>query len=65
MALGLGCIRPDQGARKNKELERIMNLWMKHYNKAIKILLLGAGETGKTTIIKQMKILHIQGFTER
>lgn len=23
----------------------------------------GAGESGKTTIIKQMKILHIQGFS--
>jgi len=29
------------------------------------ILKLGAGESGKTTIIKQMKILHFQGFTER
>jgi hypothetical protein len=23
----------------------------------------GAGESGKTTIIKQMKILHVEGFT--
>lgn len=23
----------------------------------------GAGESGKTTIIKQMKILHVQGFS--
>ncbi|XP_050294827.1 guanine nucleotide-binding protein G(f) subunit alpha [Anthonomus grandis grandis] len=29
-----------------------------------KILLLGTGESGKTTIIKQMKILHINGFSE-
>jgi hypothetical protein len=31
----------------------------------VSFLLAGAGESGKTTIIKQMKILHISGFSER
>ncbi|XP_037784644.1 guanine nucleotide-binding protein G(s) subunit alpha-like [Penaeus monodon] len=49
--------------RASKDLEKKISSWMKDYKKAIKILLLGAGESGKTTIIKQMKILHISGFT--
>ncbi|GFG30691.1 hypothetical protein Cfor_07468 [Coptotermes formosanus] len=48
----------------NQQLEKKLKTWNKDYMKAIKLLLLGAGESGKTTIIKQMKILHISGFSE-
>ncbi|XP_021962817.1 guanine nucleotide-binding protein G(f) subunit alpha isoform X2 [Folsomia candida] len=52
------------GRKISQQVEKILKEHNENYNKIIKILLLGSGETGKTTIIKQMKILHVQGFND-
>uniref|UniRef100_A0A2A4IT67 Guanine nucleotide-binding protein G(F) subunit alpha n=1 Tax=Heliothis virescens TaxID=7102 RepID=A0A2A4IT67_HELVI len=53
----------DEVEEHSKQIDREIKQWIKFYNQAIKLLLLGTGESGKTTIIKQMKILHVQGFS--
>ncbi|KAL1871607.1 hypothetical protein VTK73DRAFT_1956 [Phialemonium thermophilum] len=46
--------------RIDKELEEDS----KRLRKECKILLLGSGESGKSTIVKQMKIIHLKGYSE-
>ncbi|KAI2809149.1 hypothetical protein BLOT_000294 [Blomia tropicalis] len=59
----LPCVNVDPNRKASKDIEKQLNNWSKKESKVIQLLLIGAGESGKTTIIKQMKILHIQGFS--
>ncbi|PAV61455.1 hypothetical protein WR25_11308 isoform B [Diploscapter pachys] len=51
-------------AAKNKEIEKQLNADKRAASSIVKLLLLGAGECGKSTVLKQMQILHSNGFTE-
>mmetsp|Transcript_2891 Transcript_2891/g.4219 ORF Transcript_2891/g.4219 Transcript_2891/m.4219 type:complete len:362 (+) Transcript_2891:59-1144(+) len=46
-------------------LDKFLNQDYEMSKKVVKILLLGAGECGKSTILKQMKILHKGGFSRK
>lgn len=49
--------------RRSEEIDRELGELAKQQNNVIKILLLGAGESGKSTLVKQMKIIHADGFS--
>ena len=49
---------------QNAEIEKQLRKDKKDARKEFKILILGAGESGKSTFIKQMRIIHGSGYTE-
>ncbi|EXJ92081.1 hypothetical protein A1O3_00631 [Capronia epimyces CBS 606.96] len=49
---------------QNAKIERQLRQARRAEARTVKILLLGAGESGKSTIIKQMRIIHSSGFQE-
>lgn len=59
----LSCSESNPQIEQSRKIDKELKEWNRHESKVIKMLLLGAGESGKTTIIKQMKILHIKGFS--
>lgn len=51
--------------RISDEINRRLAKEKQIYRATHRLLLLGAGESGKSTIVKQMRILHVNGFSER
>ncbi|CAM1500975.1 Fc.00g101370.m01.CDS01 [Cosmosporella sp. VM-42] len=52
------------GDARSKELDRVIRQDEKRLSKEVKLLLLGAGESGKSTVLKQMKLIYSQGFSK-
>lgn len=52
-----------EAVERNKAFDKQIKEDAEKASKDVKLLLLGTGECGKSTILKQMKIIHMNGYT--
>ena len=59
------CVSAEEadGKRRNDEIENQLKRDRMLMRNEVKMLLLGAGESGKSTILKQMKLIHDNGYS--
>merc|ERR1712017_62406 len=64
--IGSGDAEMAKKVKRDRAMDTMLRKDHKRYEEEAKLLLLGPGESGKSTIFKQMKILQLGGgFTER
>jgi len=64
----MGCFsssEDDDAKKRSKAIDNDIKHDKIAYRATHRLLLLGAGESGKSTIVKQMRILHVDGFNEQ
>lgn len=66
LCLGTEVTEEEKKARiQSTKIDRDLYEHAKREMNVVKILLLGAAESGKSTLVKQMKIIHSNGFTKQ
>lgn len=54
-----------EGSAASHEIDVALKRYEKELRKEVKLLLLGAGDSGKSTILKQMRLIHAAGFSTK
>jgi GTPase SAR1 family protein len=58
------CGSSEERGENDKQITDLIKKERKEMEKTVKILVLGAGESGKSTLVKQMKIIHGDGYSK-
>ncbi|KAJ9636726.1 Guanine nucleotide-binding protein alpha-2 subunit [Coniosporium tulheliwenetii] len=53
----------EEGKKRSQQIDKKLEEDSRRLRRECKILLLGSGESGKSTIVKQMKIIHQNGYS--
>lgn len=58
----LACMkRRTEDRMHSKKLDETASKIGRDFEASVKVLLLGTGESGKTTLLKQIRLLHVEG----
>jgi len=60
----MDCCKVTEEKKNSRRIDGQIKSGQKRFDAEIKLLLLGAGESGKSTLAKQMKIIHLKGFSD-
>lgn len=58
-------VREREARRRSREIDAMLARERRAVRRLVKILLLGAGESGKSTFLKQMRIINGQEFDKK
>ncbi|XP_063901458.1 guanine nucleotide-binding protein alpha-16 subunit-like [Zophobas morio] len=65
----MGCITSgidnSEAFMLSRKIDEKLKLEGIDFRRQVKLLLLGTGESGKSTILKQLKVIHEKGFTDK
>uniref|UniRef100_A0A0A1WWU0 Guanine nucleotide-binding protein G(I) subunit alpha 65A n=1 Tax=Zeugodacus cucurbitae TaxID=28588 RepID=A0A0A1WWU0_ZEUCU len=64
MGCAVSTSRDKEAVEHSKNIDRVLQRDAERAAAEVKLLLLGAGESGKSTIVKQMKIIHDKGYSQ-